>query len=163
MMRATNGRRVLVACADADMRRICDDCLRHVGYDVVTVDDPDRALTMLRRVRPHLVITSFPTTTSTGQSVTEAIRADADFRGTPILSLASWVRPDDLARARSAGVTESVPIPVPLNALIGTVRRLIGPAAPVPDSPEDGRGLGGGNQRAWPGAEAGAGHRRGAA
>lgn len=147
MSRATNGRRVVVTCADADMRQITERCLRHVGYEVVTVVDPDRAVTTMRSVRPHLVITSFPTRTTAGRLLTEAIRADADFDDTPILSLASWLQPEDLAHARSAGVTESVPIPVSLNTLVGAVRRLIGPVAPVPDPPEEGRGLETGGHR----------------
>lgn len=163
MMRAANGRRVLVACRDTDMRRICHECLGHVGYDVTTVEDPDHALTTILRVRPHLVITSFPTTTSTGQSVTQVIRADADVREMPILSLASWVRPDELARARSAGVTESVPIPVPLDALIGTVRRLIGPVTPVPAFRVDGRSLAASGQGASPSGKLESGRGRGVA
>ena len=127
---------VLVTCGDADARQICADCLRHAGYTIVMVDDPDRALEVARRVRPRLIITSHPTWTSRHRTVTETVRAIGAFADMPILSLASWVRPDDLAGARQAGVTESLLMPTPLHTLIDAVRRLIGP--PPSLAPSDG-------------------------
>ncbi|MGZ8414115.1 MAG: response regulator [Gemmatirosa sp.] len=123
--------RVLITTNDRDARHICDLSLRHAGYDVVAVDDPDRVLDEMRRVAPALIVTTHPTRTSTGRSVTEAIRADAAFDATPILSLASWVRPDELSRARSAGVSESIPMPVPLDRLTDAVRRLLAQSPPT--------------------------------
>ena len=129
---------VLVTCGDADARQICEDCLRHAGYTIVALDDADRALDVARQVRPQLIITSHPTWTSTRSTVTETVRAVGAFADTLILSLASWVGPDDLARAREAGVTESLLMPTPLNVLVDAVRRLIGPApSPAPDDAAD--------------------------
>ena len=125
-----DARVVMVACSDADARQICETCLRHAGYVIVTVNDADQVLEAARRVRPHLIITSHPTWTSCSATVTETIRAAGTFADTPILSLASWVRPVDLDRAREAGVTESLTMPARLDLLIDTVRRLIGPAPP---------------------------------
>ena len=121
---------VMVTCSDPDARQICEICLRHAGYVIVTVGDADRALDVARRVRPQLIVTSHPTWTSTRSTVTETVRAVGTFAETPILSLASWVGSDDLARAREAGVTESLLMPTPLHALLDAVRRLIGPAPP---------------------------------
>lgn len=121
---------VMVTCSDPDARQICETCLRHAGYVIVTVDHADRAVEVALRVRPQLIITSHPTWTSTRSTVTATVRAVDTLADTPILSLASWVASDDLARAREAGVTESLLMPTPLNALVDAVRRLIGPAPP---------------------------------
>ena len=124
---------ILVTCDDADARQICDVCLRHAGYDVLTVDEPDLVLDAARRLRPDLIITSYPTRSSSGRTLTETIRADAALAATPILSLSAWVRAEELARAHDTGVTETLPMPVSLNALIGAVKRLIGSPPPVTD------------------------------
>lgn len=128
---------ILVVCDDADAREICQACLRHAGYHVVAVDEPDRALDVARRLRPDLVVTSFPTATSTGESVTEAIRADGAVSGTPILSLSAWIRPEELERARVAGVSESLAMPVDVGCLVGAVRRLVA-GRPLPTSQRGG-------------------------
>ena len=95
---------------------------------MICVDEPDRVLDVARRLRPDLVVTSFPTPTSVGGSVTEAIRADGVVAQTPILNLSGWVRPEDLERARVAGVTESLAMPVAIDGLVGAVHRLVGGA-----------------------------------
>src|SRR5690349_17060570 len=89
---------ILVACGDADARQICDACLRHAGHAVVTVEEPDRVLDGARRLRQGRVVTSVPTPTCGGGSVTEAIRADGVVAGTPILNLSGWVQPEELER-----------------------------------------------------------------
>ena len=125
MTRAHGTTLILVACDDADAREICEACLRHAGYDVVAVDEPDRALDVARRLRPDLVVTSYPTPTSTGASVTEVIRADGAVSATPILNVSAWIRPEELERARLAGVSESLAMPVAFGCLVGAVRRLV--------------------------------------
>lgn len=113
---------------DADALRICDAYLRHHGYDVVTIDEPERALEVARHRRPDLVITTYPTALSDGCCVTEAIRADATLAATPVLSIAGWVRASELADAADAGVTESLPMPVSLATLLDAVQRLVAAA-----------------------------------
>ena len=129
---------ILVASSDDDARKICTACLRHAGYDVLPVDDPDGVLLAARRTRPDLIITSHPTRTSTGDAVTEQLRGDAALASTPILNLASRVMPADLAAADAAGVTASLAMPAAIEALVDAVRRLVGPASrpgPGPGAP----------------------------
>lgn len=143
---------VLVACTNFDTREICTLGLRHAGYDVVPVDDPDGVLDLVRGTRPDLVITSYPTRLACGTLLAAAIRADHACAATLILNVSSWVWPDDFARASHAGVTESLPLPIRLQDLVDAVRRLVGPAPcrPLPDArppvhlgrtrPSEGRG-----------------------
>jgi CheY-like chemotaxis protein len=92
---------------------------------VVTIDEPEQVLDVARRLRPDLVITMHPTLLRSGRCVTQVVRADATLAGTPVLSLASWVRASELARAAEAGVTESLSMPVALPVLLEAVQRLI--------------------------------------
>ena len=128
-MDAARSRRLVLATGtDADALRICETYLRHHGYDVITIDEPERVLETARRLRPDLVITMHPTALRSGCCVTQAVRADATLSATPVLSLASRVRASELAEAAEAGVTESLPMPVLLPMLLDAVRRLV--AAP---------------------------------
>lgn len=125
-MDAAHSRRVVLATGtDGDALRICEAYLRHHGYEVVTVDDPELALEAARRCRPDLLITMHPTWLRSGCCVTQAVRADAALAATPVLSLASWVRASELAEAAEAGVTESLPMPMSLAMLLDAVRRLV--------------------------------------
>ena len=124
-MDAARSRRIVLATGtDGDALRICEAYLRYHGYEVVTIDDPELALDAARRLRPDLLITMHPTVLRSGCCVTEAVRADAILASTPVLSLASWVRASELAQAAEAGVTESLPMPVPLAMLLDAVQRL---------------------------------------
>ncbi|MDF1501339.1 hypothetical protein [Roseisolibacter sp. H3M3-2] len=125
-MDAARARQVVLATGtDGDALQICEAYLRHHGYDVVTVDDPEVTLEAARRLRPDLLITMHPTRLRSGCCVTQAVRADAVLAATPVLSLASRVRASELAEAAEAGVTESLPMPVSLAILLDAVRRLV--------------------------------------
>ena len=120
---------IAVVSRDPDTRQILDLWLRHLGYAVCVVADPDRVLEVARAVRPKLVITNYPTLLSSGDTVVEAIRGSPELAQTLVLSLTSHVSPHDLAAATTAGVDLSVPMPVPLSVLSDEVIRLIGPPA----------------------------------
>jgi CheY-like chemotaxis protein len=115
---------VLVTCLDEDTRRICEDCLKHVGYEVHVAENPDAVMSLARAARPDVIITSYPTYTSFGVPVTVLVRRDAVLARTPVLSLASWALQDDLAAAAANGVSESLPMPILLEDLLESVDRL---------------------------------------
>ena len=115
---------VLVVCPDEDTRRICEDCLRHAGYEVHVVENPDAVMRLARATRPDVIITSYPTYTSSGVSVTALVRHDAVLAHTPVLNLASWALQDDLAAAAADGVSLSLPMPILLENLLDAVDRL---------------------------------------
>jgi CheY-like chemotaxis protein len=115
---------VLVTCLDEDTRRICEDCLKHVGYEVHVVENPDAVTRFARASRPDVIITSHPTYTSSGVPVTVLVRHDAVLARTPVLNLASWAQQDDLAAAAADGVSESLPMPILLVDLVEAVDRL---------------------------------------
>ena len=122
--RSNRRRTVLVTCVDEDTRRICEHCLKHAGYEVHVVEDPDTVMSLGRAARPDVIITSYPTYTSLGVPVTVLVRRDAVLAHTPVLNLASWALQDDLAVAAADGVSESLPMPILLEDLLEAVDRL---------------------------------------
>jgi CheY-like chemotaxis protein len=120
-----DGRVVVVACADQDAREICRACLAHAGYAVHVAGRADEALALARSARPHLIVTSSPTHPSRGHALTRLVRADPALADVPVLNLASWVRPEELAAAAAAGVSVSLTMPVDLVTLVATVDRLV--------------------------------------
>jgi DNA-binding response OmpR family regulator len=115
---------VLVTCLDEDTRRICEQYLKHAGYHVHVVENPDAVMGRARAARPDVIITSYPTYTSLGVPLTALVRRDAMLAHTPVLSLASWTLEEDLATAAADGVSLSLPMPVHLEHLLGAVDRL---------------------------------------
>ena len=71
---------VLVTGWDADARGICDVYLRHCGCSVVTVTDVDAVPAVAERLRPRLIVTTYPTRLRSGATVAGAIRAHPALR-----------------------------------------------------------------------------------
>ena len=116
---------VLIVSQDEDMLTVFSTVLRHAGFATRDVLEPSEALEQTLTSRPALVITNYPTAHG-GRTVTEALRSDPRTADIPILSVTSHVLPEDLERAHEAGVTMSLCMPVPLDALVMEVRRIIG-------------------------------------
>ncbi|HEX6058896.1 MAG TPA: hypothetical protein VFZ11_07730 [Gemmatimonadaceae bacterium] len=127
---------VLVVSPDRDTLTVFGAALRHAGFEVRELDDPDRVLGAALAERPSLVITNFPTPAAK-LTVTELLRGEARTAAVPILNVTSHVFPAELRRAESAGVTASLPMPVPLAALVAAARRLV--EEPAGESSHDSR------------------------
>lgn len=110
---------------DEDALAIFGTALRHAGFGVREVQDPAAALDVAERELPALVVTNFPLDAG-DVTVTDLLRRNDRTAGVPILNVTSHVMPEELARARNAGVTASVPMPVDLTQLVAEVRRLLG-------------------------------------
>ena len=115
---------VLLTCTNEDTRRICEDCLRHAGYEVHAAENPDAVMSLAHAARPDVIITSYPTYTSLGVPVTVLVRNDPTLARTPVLNLASWALQDDLDAAAADGVSLSLPMPILLENLLDAVDRL---------------------------------------
>lgn len=114
---------VLIISQDEDILTVFGTVLRHAGFATREEVDPTSALEHALTASPALVITDYPTAHAEA-TVTEALRGDPRTAGIPILSVTSRVRPEDLERARDAGVTMSLCMPVALETLVMEVRRI---------------------------------------
>ncbi len=97
------------------------DYLELAGYKVVTVQDGMDGLTQARRVRPDLILMDIQLPRMDGLEVTRKLRAEPDFRYTPIIALTALAMPSDRERCLAAGMDEYISKPIHLKALIKVI------------------------------------------
>ena len=120
---------ILLVSRDEDALAVFGTMLRHAGFGVRELNDPAAALQVVEHELPALVITNYPTIAG-DVTVTELLRGNQRTAHIPILNVTSHVLPHELARAESAGVTASRPMPIQLTQLVAEVQRLLGKGAP---------------------------------
>lgn len=101
-------KRVVLAEDDKFLRRACETALRRSGIDVVTAEDGEQALAVIRAERPDLVLLDLLMPKKTGIEVLRALRADQQTRDTPVLILSNSSRELEMSEARTLGIVEYV-------------------------------------------------------
>jgi CheY-like chemotaxis protein len=117
--------RVLVADGDDETRSLYRELLSCAGCDVVDAADGRDALVKALSHRPTVVITETRLPFFDGYALCEVLRQDSMTRGVPILMVTTETRPIELDRARDAGADCVLTKPVPLDALLKEVQRLL--------------------------------------
>jgi two-component system, chemotaxis family, chemotaxis protein CheY len=117
--------RILVVDADDDTRSLYRESLRLAGCDVVDAADGREALVKALTHRPALVVTETRLPMFDGYALCEVLRRDSMTRGVPILVVTTETRPTELDRARESGADGVLVKPVPPDALLKEIRRLL--------------------------------------
>ena len=97
--------KILIVEDSRSMRRIVRAALEHDGYQVAESEDGRQALTALREVTPHLIITDVNMPEVDGISLVREIRRLPAFRFTPVLILTTEAGEDVRESGRAAGAT----------------------------------------------------------
>lgn len=83
---------MLIVDDEAPVRRILDDCLRKIGYDVAAASDGNEALRMLHDGPiPDLIVLDLMMPVMTGFEVLSSIRANPDWARIPVVVLTATV------------------------------------------------------------------------
>lgn len=126
-------RTVLVADDSPTIQRVVQLAFAdQPDIDVVVVSSGQEAIEQLKTRRPDLVLADTGMADRTGYEVAESIKADSDHGQTPVVLLTGAFEPVDETRAREAGCRAVLVKPFEPEKLVGTVRELLGPVAPVP-------------------------------
>ena len=124
---------ILIVNGDADTREILRVLLRHHGYvtrEAMTVDD---AIVAASAEPPALITGEFWVPAASGYCcLPERIRAEESLVGTRVLVLTADAFEGVHLRAKAAGADSLMTKPFELPALVGEVRRLIGPGYQLP-------------------------------
>ncbi len=124
---------VLIVNGDSDTREILRVLLRHHGYitrEAMTVDD---AIAYAAAEPPALITGEMWVPAASGYCcLPERIRAEVSLATTRVLVLTADAFEGVHQRAKAAGADALMTKPFELPALVGEVRRLIGPAFVTP-------------------------------
>ena len=117
--------RILVVDDDQAMRSLLTDALHSEGYDVVTAEDGEAALSVLfEDLRgADVVITDQRMPNLTGLELAERLRRTAGW--TPVVIVSAFADADLEQRARKYGVSRVFPKPFSVPALLDAVRLLV--------------------------------------
>ncbi len=140
---------ILLADDSVTIQKVVGISFANEDVVLVTVDNGDDAVTQARESRPDIVLADIVMPGLSGYEVCEALRADPDLAGIPVLLLSGTFETFDEARADQVGANGHITKPFEAQALVDRVNELLEsgaqPAATsAPDaSPEESLGSSG--------------------
>jgi two-component system, chemotaxis family, chemotaxis protein CheY len=117
--------RILAADDSASMREMVRMSLSSAGFEVISAADGDEALRLAAQTAFDLVLLDVNMPVRDGFEVIRALRAEADYRHTPILMLTTESSPDRKREGKSAGATGWIVKPFDPAQLIAIVHRVL--------------------------------------
>ena len=117
--------RILVVDDDRDIVRLVSSYLEKAGYEVVTANDGETALHVLRRDQPQLVILDLMLPDRDGWDVARLIRSDPSLAATPIIMLTARVEDNDKIIGLEIGADDYITKPFNPREVVARVRALL--------------------------------------
>jgi CheY-like chemotaxis protein len=105
-----------------EVTMMIQDYLELVGYKIVTAQDGVDAIVQAKLAHPDLILMDVQMPRMDGLEATRKLRAEVEFRYTPIIALTALAMPNDRERCLAAGMDEYVSKPVNLKALAKLIR-----------------------------------------
>ena len=115
-------KRILVVEDQEDNRIILRDLLSDAGYEVIEVDDGEKALSAAAAHHPDVILMDIQLPLLDGYEATRRIKADPALRRIPIIVVTSYALSDDETKARAAGCDAYVAKPFSPRALLAKIR-----------------------------------------
>jgi two-component system alkaline phosphatase synthesis response regulator PhoP len=128
-------KRVLVVDDDREIVRLLRAYLERDGYQVLLAYDGERALQILRRERPDLVVLDLMLPDRDGWEVTRIVRGDPNLASMPIIMLTARIEDQDKIVGLELGADDYVTKPFNPREIMARVRAVLrrvqdGPAPP---------------------------------
>ncbi len=123
-----DGARVLVVDDDADTRQLLQRVLESHGASVKTAASASEALEMIAASPPDALVADIGMPDEDGYTLMRKVRSLPSSRGgtVPALALTAYARPEDRAKALTAGFQQHVAKPVEPDELAAVVAELTG-------------------------------------
>src|SRR5919106_4521796 len=114
---------ILVVDDNRTYREMLQALLTHNGYDVTVAGSAAKALDMVRRTRPSLLILDLYMPGGDGDALCRELKSDSESRATPIVMMSGGGRKDEARRCAQAGCDEFLVKPVRQAELLLAVAR----------------------------------------
>ena len=118
-------KKVMVVEDNALNLKLFCDLLRAHDYDAAPVSDGREALATARSFAPDLVVMDIQLPHVSGLELIEAMKADADLAGIPIMAVTAYAARGDEERIRAAGAQAYVSKPISVLRFVEVVEGLI--------------------------------------
>jgi CheY-like chemotaxis protein len=101
-----DSKKVLIIEDDEFLRSLAAKRLEKEGYNVSTAADGDSALATAKEARPGVILLDLLLPGLSGFEVLEKLRAEADFKDTPIVVFSNLGQKEDLEKAKKLGAND---------------------------------------------------------
>ncbi len=101
------------------------DYLEMAGYQVITASDGLSGIDLAKDKHPALILMDIQMPGMVGLEATRRLRADPDFRTTPIIALTALAMRGDRERCLAAGATDYLAKPVSLKKLVQMIEEYL--------------------------------------
>ncbi|NJO78069.1 MAG: response regulator transcription factor [Cyanobacteria bacterium RM1_2_2] len=116
---------VLVADDDLGTRLSVSDYLEILGYTALTAEDGQKALELVGRSQPHLIVTDITMPHLDGYEFIRQVRRQPAFRLLPVIFLTARTNTEERIRGYQLGCDAYLPKPFELAELGAVVRNLL--------------------------------------
>lgn len=127
--------RILVVDDDPQIVRLVRSYLEQAGYGVLTANDGETAIHMLKRERPDLVVLDLMLPKRDGWAVTRWLRAQETLAATPLLMLTARIADEDKLQGLELGADDYLTKPFNPREVVARVRAILRRAAGTPTAP----------------------------
>ena len=128
--------RILVVDDDPELVRLLRAYLEQAGYSVLVAYDGEKAVHLMRRERPDLVLLDLMLPGRDGWDVTRLVRGDAGLASTPIIMLTARVEDHDKIVGLELGADDYVAKPFNPREVVARVRAVLRRAQGEPALPK---------------------------
>jgi DNA-binding NarL/FixJ family response regulator len=116
---------ILVADDDLGTRLSIGDYLELCGYSVVSAENGQKAIEMVDRYQPHLIVTDITMPLMDGYELVRQVRRQPAFRLLPVIFLTARTNVEERIRGYRLGCDVYLPKPFELEELGAVVRNLL--------------------------------------
>ena len=102
------------------------DLLEAHGYQTSGTSNGHEALSLVRQMRPDLILMDIQLPQVSGLEVTRWIKDDPELRAIPVVAVTAFAMKGDEERIREGGCEAYLSKPISVGKFIETVRRFIG-------------------------------------
>ena len=125
--------KILIAEDERDIRDLIAFTLRFAGYEVLTANNGEEAVTMTQNELPDLVLTDVRMPKMTGYEACKLIKADPNTRHIPVVFLSAKGQEAEVQSGLAAGADEYLLKPFAPDQLTRKVAEILGKAK-APDA-----------------------------
>ena len=116
---------ILIAEDDPGIRLSVSDYLELSGYSVVAAENGEKALSMLEKYHPHLLISDVKMPRKDGFELVKSIRQLPEYRLLPVILLTECGNTTERIRGYQVGCDIYLPKPFEMEELLAIVRNLL--------------------------------------